>query len=299
MQIPRINILNKYFQLDNSINSTSPAFKSASKAISDVSGKFMYRIDTAFYRSDMPWDDFADFVSKQYKQAFKVNIVDHACSKGYEPYTLAMEFITKLGKKAKKMFPIKARDIDSKNIEDAKEGIFKIDYVENSAIKSYTNGNLSKFFQPHRDIYFKEFFTPQKILTKNVRFEQKNILEDMKMISKRNTVLLGRNFWPYLKVSEVSDLAEKLALNMKKSSLVVIGNFDKIYNIDNVLKLYGFKETPLEYVYAAPGKTLKMKKQIKSIKNMILKTLPDEQLLTCNKRELDKIFKTTINIPIN
>lgn len=259
------------------------SFTSVSSSICDETGKFLYKNNTSFFRFDMAWDDLVIYLAEKYKSAHKVNIVNHACSSGYEPYSLAMALKVNLGKLSRKFFPIKARDIDPNNIKVAKSGIFKVDKFEKMGIDNYTFNTFSDYFMQttikrkynyNTEVVYKPLDTIKSL----IKSKQSNILDDTRKLSKKNTVLLCRNFWPYLDKIEVATLAEKLAKKMRKNSLVIIGEYDHSFKIHKILKEFGFKETPIEHVYEAPGRSRKTRLQAKIAKETFLKNAPDGKM---------------------
>lgn len=52
-------------------------------------------------------------------------------------------------------------------------------------------------------------------------------IENVDNMSSKNTVLLCRNFWPYLDAFKREKLAQKLEDKFDESSIVVIGNYDE------------------------------------------------------------------------
>ena len=79
------------------------------------------------------------------------------------------------------------------------------------------------------DIYERDLLllSPKDILKRNVEFSQGDILEDIDNMSSKNTVLLCRNFWPYLDAFKREKLAQKLEDKFDESSIVVIGDYDE------------------------------------------------------------------------
>lgn len=233
-----------------------PSFTSIGGVVTKKSGELAYRIDTSFFRNDLYWDNFVRYLSDKYQNAKKVRVINHACSSGYEPYSLALTFMYELGEKAKKFLPIKARDINKANIERAKAGEFRIDSFEWGGIDFYTNNTFEKYFDVYKSDLCSYKAVAKDEIKKTVKFKCKDIFKDMRKISKENTVLLCRNFWPYLSIDEAIKLIDQLATKMKKSSVLVIGDYDSVYSVDKLLGMYGFKKTEINNVYEAPGKNI-------------------------------------------
>lgn len=224
-------------------------FHGNSRTIYKEQGKIAYRTTTSFFREDMNWDKFVSFLIDKYKNVPKVNIIAHACSNGAEPYSLAIKLMER-NCDPQKFFPILARDINPENIIAAKSGIIGIKNYELYKINAETKNNIGKYFK-----ISKRFFTvddialkPKPNLKDKVEFIQADILKDIENVPKSNTVILCRNFWPYLAESKREFLAHKLS-KLDKSSLVVFGSFDSSSDVYGLLSDAGFKETKVEYVF--------------------------------------------------
>ena len=224
-------------------------------------GKLAYRNHTELLRNDLAWNSFMDYVDKKYGDAKEVNVVNHACSAGYESWSLLMMLMKTQGENYKKFMPIKARDIDKNAVEFAKKGNLGICGDEYIDAQILCGKILKDNFQITRrprgngiDVRNEYLMTCNSDLKKNIEFKQSNIFDDKDLISKDNTILFCRNFWPYLEGKKASELAFFLAQNMKPSSTLVIGEYDYTYVVDKLLERTGFKKTNIEYVYEAPGK---------------------------------------------
>ena len=81
----------------------------------------------------------------------------------------------------------------------------------------------------------KKFFSEIKldIFKEYVKFGVADILTDYKNIEPDNSVIFARNFWPYLGCNEQYKLAENLHSHLGKNSLIMIGEFDTRYEVDN------------------------------------------------------------------
>lgn len=280
MQINPIN--HNSYQVNNTYNKKKISFKSYETEVFK-NNKFVYSTYTELFRHDLVASDIERIINK-YKNATKINIINHACSAGYESYSLLMSFMKYLGKDFEKFMPIIARDIDKDAIEYAKQGQLKLnhyEYQDACFYKSFKNNfkiemlnpNISRFNSDIENYYQASLQTD---LNKYIDFGVSNIFDDKELISKDNTILICRNFWPFLGDEKISELAFFLANNMKSSSLIMIGDFDYGHGINNLLKSYGFREYDLsDYIYEAPGKS----NEVKFI-NFIHKMQPDLNLIS-------------------
>ena len=237
------------------ITDNTRTFRANRRIITNREGKLLYRTTTYFLREDLNWERFANFLKNKYQSASKVNVINHACSSGHEPYSLALKLMIKFGVEAKKFFPINARDIDFDNIECARRGELGINDKEMYSINYCTRDNIYEFFDfakaknPQDDITL----IPKPKLKEKVVFTQADILKDTTQKLPDNTVFMCRNIWPYLSDNNRTKLADSLAQNLGKNSLVVIGDFDiRNCNTDVILYIRGFRESGMFYVFEKP-----------------------------------------------
>lgn len=215
-----------------------PSFSSCCRDVVDCAGKLVHRNDTSFFRQDIKdWDKFVDYFERKFKDAEKVNIYSLACSSGDEPYSLAIKLIEKLGeKKAQKYFPIIASDYDEKIIRMANDGYLPILDEDIDVLNFHTNGNISKYFilaekLPNyikdMNLFFDGLMKVKPVIRDKVNFSVSDAAEKCKIIKPDNTIILARNFWPYLQGEDKRiKLANELYKNLGKNSAVVVGNFD-------------------------------------------------------------------------
>ncbi|MBE7703906.1 MAG: hypothetical protein E7Z89_07650 [Cyanobacteria bacterium SIG28] len=243
-----------------------------------------YRNDTSFFRGDLMWDKFIKFLTDKYQDVSKVNVYNYACSNGSEPFSIIMKLLSTLGEKeSEKFFPIIAKDIDTDAIKIAKSNSLPIDWYEKTSINYHTNNKFDLYFTKdplansvnEEQFYYQTsnnyiqntsgnsndfednqtFYFPAKSLTERVEFSKRDIFEDYKNINPENSVVLVRNFWPYLE-HNIPKLISKLAEQMGKNSTLVIGGFDvnaceNFYGINLIRELIkkGFISTDEPFVF--------------------------------------------------
>ena len=221
-------------------------FKHFRHDILNKSGHVVNRGDTCFFRSDLDFDYLINFLEYKYRDTNKVNIIAHACSDGEEIFSFLSKLIDSLGvKNINKYIPVDARDIDSGHIKLAQKGEYNLESYEHGAIKFYLSSGFKNYFSN---------ISPKIVKVSNqlkncVNFSQSDILNDVKNINFNDTVLFARNFWHYLDDECIDKLAMNLSHKMNKSSTLVIGDFDKQYNIDRILRMYHFHETKVPNVF--------------------------------------------------
>ena len=78
-------------------------------------------------------------------------------------------------------------------------------------------------------------------LREKIVFEQGNIEDKIDEIKPGNSLVMCRNFWPYLDEKRAKEILRKLCSKLDESSLIVVGNYDR-YISHMVLNQEGFKE---------------------------------------------------------
>ena len=240
------------------------SFKAYNKTVYDaVSHRFKYDTTTCFFRRDLDWKKFFNFLFQKYKNTDKVTVISHAASDCEEAYSLAIGFLSG-GNAGQKFLPVIAKDIDINNLNIAGKGIYNVGSVnELERIRSFTGQDYEKYFQVLSDkenrginsctkIFNDTDFIKIKLsnmLKKNVYFEQADILKDIFKLPQENTVLMLRNVWPYLKLKDMRAFAEVLANHLKSSSTLAIGLYDACWKVEDKLLQSGFKKTPVRFVY--------------------------------------------------
>ena len=224
----------------------------------DESGKITNRTVTYFFRSDLDWLYFAKLLNKKYKNEPNFNIIQYASSDGSEAYTTAIaikEFAPDIKQKA---FPIIALDKFDKVVKEAQSGICNVYEDDISAIHWWTQGKFDNYFtltqktNPDCAMAVK----PTKDLKSCILFDQADILEDLKNIPEKNTVIMCRNCWEYIGKENFDTLAKQLYEVTKDNGLVVIGDHDELHGVPKVLLQNGFRETHVKRVYQPVKKTI-------------------------------------------
>lgn len=221
-----------------------PSFKSSYRSVYNDNFTLKYNTNTCFFRSDMDWVEFVNYLAKKYKKTKKVNIINYACSTGEEPTSLAAILKIKLGENANKFFPIKAFDIEEENIRFAKTGLFNLSPGELDLVTKNLGDKYKEYFKVLYDMdNTPVWLSSSKKLESNIIYNQSDILKDIHKIPSVNTVLLCRNFLPYLTIGEQKDLIKFLGKHLCSSSLVVLGNFEISYGVEKLFEQEGFRHT--------------------------------------------------------
>ena len=230
----------------NPTNNYNPNFKEYKHEVLNKSGRLIYRGDTCLFRKDLELNKLIRFLELKYQNIPKVNIVAHACSDGEEAYSFISKLLDTLGvKQSLKYLPISAHDIDIEHLEQARRGKYKIKKYETIELISHFGNRFNNYFDLLGEGLSNKILSVKDVLKQHVTFKESNIVDDAREMPFKHSVLFARNVWPYLGDEGADKLAMYLSQNMDSTSTLVIGDFDKMYNIDFLLHSYGFKESYL------------------------------------------------------
>lgn len=218
MQIQKINNVNH----NNFKGFERTVYKAGKCATED---NVLHRNNTWFFRKDLQWIKFAEFLKEKYKNIDKINTFVYACSDGREVYSLLMALDANLdAKEVEKFCPIKARDYDIFAINKAKTEFLTIDEVEKERINFFTGNKFDEYFEPTSKIEGK--YRPTKKLTDRVIFEVSDFTKDYDKLPQENCVLMVRNCWPYFSMTNQYNLPQKVCNHFNKNATIIIGEFD-------------------------------------------------------------------------
>jgi len=162
----------------------------------------------------------------------KIKIWSAACSKGQEPYSIAMALEYHLPKVAPDFdYEILASDVDKKSVEIANNGVYErielknvpSDYLKGACIHGTGDiVNFTKISQP---------------LKNKIKFKTIN-LQNFKLDEKFDIVFC-RNVFIYFSQEQISTIANNLSSHLYSEGFLVIGNSESFYHIQTHLKLVG------------------------------------------------------------
>jgi len=227
-------------------NKYSPTFKEYKHAITNNAGVVVNRGDTCLFRQDLEFDKLIHYLEKKYNNIAKVNIIAHACSDGEEAYSFVSKLLDMIGmEKANKYLPFSAHDINDEHLKFAANGKYKIKQYEYISLFKNLGSRLKNYFELIGDGLSDNLVTVKESLKQHVTFKKSNIVEDIGGMQLKNTVLFARNVWPYLSNNDANKLAKELSEKMDGTSTLVLGDFDKMYNIDVLLYKYDLIESDI------------------------------------------------------
>ena len=209
---------------------------------------------THLFRTDIDWGNLMKILEKDYKNEKRVNVYSLAGSDGSEGYTFAMSVMDKLPKdQQSKYFKIKISDIDTEVIKAGKSGIINLGSRDFNLMKSNLK-TPAKFFEPvddtleivnNEETRFENYsgYRPIRKLRDAVEFSQGDILETMKKIDKSEmSIVMCRNVMLYLGKNYVQEIVKNANKNLKSGSLFIIGNFDHVSGVEEMLLQSGFEK---------------------------------------------------------
>ena len=246
----------------NPINTqnNSPIFNSNMRKVVESKTGRKYWTTSYLFRDDLEWWSLSELLEKKYKHSFKVNVLNHACSNGLEPMSLAMLFLTKMKRISDKFFPIIAKDINAENISMAKNNEpIEVDQYDLLRLNLLTKDSISEFFfcKKHFSTNRIDSIIPKPIFKKKIKYQQGDLLEDIKHLPSKNNLVLCRNCWLYLTSEQQEELAKRLGEKLDNTSLVIIGHFDEQESkACELLNKNGFVETSVKHVYEKTDKAI-------------------------------------------
>ena len=194
-------------------------------------GEVFNRHSSFYFRDDLKWKKFGEYLADKYKSTPKVNTYIWGCAKGEEAYTTAMLLKRFFGNDNKKFLPIKAMDIEEKLINKnkyfQKDGFYVSD-VELFKMKEVLGAlpYSEEFYRYCLPIGCLGYRFRDDIIN-SVEFSQSNILTDLdKIDSNTPAIVMCRNMWPYIDGKKYDGYLKKLYSKLAPNSVVVIGSYD-------------------------------------------------------------------------
>lgn len=253
----------KVYSNNIAYSSKQLGFQSWQRSTRNSYKKVINRNDTCFFRDADFIPNLAKFLSEKFKDVQKVNVYNFGCSDGSEALSFVMSMLTKKEElNPQKFFPIIAKDIDPIAIQKAKNNEHKMTKIEKENVNIYTKGQYNKFIEqpygePHNRADGIQVVIKKEIIS-NVDFAEGDIFKDYKEINPQNSVVMARNFWPYVRnYQKRMKFFKDLYKHLDKGSYFIIGDYDQksiAFNREGNLEAdlvnkIGFKPTLLKYVF--------------------------------------------------
>lgn len=227
-----------------------------------------HRNNTSVFRNGREIPDMIDDAIDLFRWIPFVNTHIYGCSNGAESYSMLIYTDSKYGEKIlSKFLPLRAKDFDAEAILRAKRKTLPITSDEFYRINNFTGGNFNKYFDGKRigiypnidyknysgmsyisKIFDKEISTADSWIggrevrlkedyARLIQYDVANILDDYKTICPDEPSLVSaRNFWPYLGLNNVRNLAKNLGKQMKKGSVLFVGDYDTSWLVNPLRK---------------------------------------------------------------
>lgn len=235
------------------------SFKSWKREVIIPKKGIVNRNDTCFFRDGDFFKKLINFLVEKFANSSKVNTYCYGCSDGSEPFSIAMNILSRNNTDlSKKFLPITAKDIDEVAIFKAINNDYNITSKEKADIDLYTENQFNRFFyNPYgtpKDKGKTTVFVKNELYD-NVDFGLENLLKEYKKISPENSIIFARNFWPYIDYDIRNKFFKNLYQHLDKNCYFVTGKFDhdginyQLNCLDSEIIQAGFKKTPLKYVY--------------------------------------------------
>lgn len=252
-------------------NYYKPTFKHWERTVekTNASGvkKIIHRNDTMTYRDHSWWRWFGEYINGFFKDSKKVNVYNWACSNGEESATFVMQMFSNFPDTAEKFTPVYAKDYDHVAIEKAKKHVLPLGLFEIYDINYYTKGKIDEFLRNVPDYYKRlvkmsgealqnyafryQDIEPELTQTVYAKFNEKyakyidyevsDITKDYKKINPKESLVIMRNFLPYLGEKKTYKLLENLSKQIQEKCVIAIGDFDTDTDILDRIKSLGFK----------------------------------------------------------
>lgn len=222
---------------------------------------------TCFFRDDIDWVSFVNYLDNNFKNKNKVNIINPACSDGSESYSLIITLLECLSNKSlEKFLPIKAYDIDKEILKAANSGLLMLSDSDFYYMADVTE-NYETYLKPENKRTLEVAQDDKKIPTKlwqvsnhvrnNVTFEEGDLFRLLNLLEDdSNTVFICRNVLGHMSNFAAKAFAMLASAKLKEDSLVILGDYDKkCTRIATYMRENGFKEV-LNNVYKRVPSTI-------------------------------------------
>ncbi len=176
-----------------------------------------------FFRNPEQWKYFEDFIIPDLKKKRKnIHIWSAACSRGEEPYSIAMMMA---GNFMSSKYDILATDFDDTVLEFAKEAVYKADDVKAIPERFY-----NKYVIERDDQYLL-----RGSIKNNVTFKKHDLLS--KIYPKGFDFIACRNVTIYFTDEAKDEIYFKLSSSLNPGGILFIGSTEQIKHPEK----YGFK----------------------------------------------------------
>lgn len=185
---------------------------------------------TSFFRESHHFQIFADHL-KSKPSNFQWKVWCSAASTGEEPYSIVMTMLDSLGAGSK--FSLSASDIDSKVLESARNGVYRLE-----GMKGVDSDYLQRFFLRGKGANDGMVLAKPE-LRKSVEFLIVNLIKDDWPFKDPFDVVFCRNVMIYFDASTQRGVLERIHKVMKPGALLFVGHAENFSDSRDLFVLKG------------------------------------------------------------
>jgi len=193
--------------------------------------------ETYFFRNIKHFEALVDEIIPRMieNHRYPIKIWSAGCSTGEEPYTIAI-LLDEKGLLDKKYVEIYGSDINTKVLEDAKEGIYDVKKLRTTPEKY-----ILKYF----DKTVENYYALKENIINSVRFSRVNLKKDN--FANDYDIIFCRNVMIYFDKDDQKLVVDKFYKSLKKGGYLFIGHSESLYFINNDFKYLKIGEAPVYY----------------------------------------------------
>jgi chemotaxis protein methyltransferase CheR len=191
---------------------------------------------TAFFREFTHFEWIAkllpDLIARAEAQnRKKITIWSAACSKGQEPWSLAMWMERQLETLNSKIgYEIYATDIDSKSVDEAKNGVYHRRELETAPRNLWE----SYWIQGKEDL--NDWYKAKSILREKIQFATDNLVNISTSKSKKFDIILCRNVLIYFNKEDLSKSINSLLAHLEPQGALITGLSESLTGMNFPIK---------------------------------------------------------------
>lgn len=183
--------------------------------------------ETYFFREEKHFDYLRDEILTQRKPGKRFRVWSAACSRGQEPYTLAMVLADSLGVDAN--WDILATDISSKVLDYSRRGLYPISEAEKIPNHLLNNWCLKGVREQAGSLLV------DKRLRKNINFKHLNLIGQWPDTGLFSVIFL-RNVMIYFDVETKKKLVERLRQRLEPGGYLLVGHSESLNKVSDKMR---------------------------------------------------------------
>ncbi|MEO5978328.1 MAG: CheR family methyltransferase [Chryseolinea sp.] len=193
---------------------------------------FLSTNKTYFYREPAHFHFVQDLL-KNAPSGKSWKVWSAASSAGDEAYTLSCIFEDIL--KAKSLqYSILGTDISKRMIDEAREGMYAHNRI------NLLPSNLTKaYFTKTQDERKQEYYCASQVIRKNVRFQQFNLISDIRVLNEKFDIIFCRNVLIYFKDEMKQQVVNELISKLNPGGYLILGHCEGMICRNTGLKQIG------------------------------------------------------------